>query len=131
MGIEDEGRVQRQLIVPQSLQLSLLHDDDDIESKLTSVSGKNVKMTKSLGVVLGQALTADDSETLDWVLGNRDDSVVTNTLLSLKDHKLISTLFKHIVIRFQAQDLSKQQGILIWLKTLISLHWVTIIKRAD
>lgn len=53
MGIEDEGRVQRQLIVPQSLQLSLLHDDDDIESKLTSVSGKNVKMTKSLGVVLG------------------------------------------------------------------------------
>ena len=76
-------------------------------------------------------MTADDSETLDWVLSNRDDSVVTNTLMSLKDHKVISSLFKHIVIRFQAQDLSKQQGILIWLKTLISLHWVTIIKRAD
>jgi len=35
------------------------------------------------------------------------------------------------VIKFQAQDLGKQQGVLLWLKTLISLHWVTIIKRAD
>lgn len=59
MGIEDEGNArvngvfanQRQL-VPQSLQLSLLQDDDDLESKLTSVSSKNVKLTKSLGTVL-------------------------------------------------------------------------------
>jgi hypothetical protein len=51
--------------------------------------------------------------------------------MSLKDHKLISALFKQIVIKFQAQDLTKQQGILVWLKNLISLHWVTIIKRAD
>jgi hypothetical protein len=64
MGIEDEGNakvnsvianssVAMRQLVPQSLQLALLHDDDDIESKLTSVSSKNVKMTKSLGVVLG------------------------------------------------------------------------------
>ena len=59
MGIEDEGNArvngvfanQRQL-VPQCLQLSLLQDDDDLESKLTSVSSKNVKLTKSLGTVL-------------------------------------------------------------------------------
>lgn len=39
--------------MPPSLQLLLLHDDDDLESKLTSVSSKNFKMTKSLGTVLG------------------------------------------------------------------------------
>ena len=101
MGIEQEGNARvngviahhRQL-VPQSLQLSLLQDDDDIESKLTSTSSKAVRMNKSLGTVLGQALTADDTESLDWVLSNRDDSVVTNTLLAIKDHKLISSLFK-------------------------------------
>lgn len=78
----------------------MLPDDDDIESRLTAVSLKNVKMTKSLGTVLGQALTADDTETLDWVLSNKDDGTVTNTLLSLKEHKLVSSLFKQIVIRF-------------------------------
>ena len=57
--------------------------------------------------------------------------MVTNTLINLKDHKLISILFKQIVIKFQTQDLSRQQGVLLWLKKLISLHWVTIIKRAD
>lgn len=57
--------------------------------------------------------------------------MVTNTLINLKDHKLISILFKQIVIKFQTQDLSRQQGVLLWLKNLISLHWVTIIKRAD
>ncbi len=85
MGIEDEGNARvnnmmnggkiRQL-VPQALQLSLLNDNDDLASKLTSVSSKNVKLTKSLGTVLSQALTADDAETLDWVLSNRDDQTV-------------------------------------------------------
>jgi len=51
--------------------------------------------------------------------------------VSLKDHKLISSLFKQIVIKFQAYDLNKQEGILLWLRTLISVHWVTIIKGAD
>ena len=64
------------------------------------MSSKNVKLTKSLGTVLSQALTADDAETLDWVLTNRDDQTVQNTLVSLKDHKLISSLFKQIVIKF-------------------------------
>ncbi len=140
MGIEDEGnaRVNKMMnggnirqLVPQALQLSLLNDNDDLASKLTSVSSKNVKLTKSLGTVLSQALTADDAETLDWVLSNRDDQTVQNTLVSLKDHKLISSLFKQIVIKFQAQDLNKQEGILLWLRNLISIHWVTIIKRAD
>ncbi len=90
-------------------------------------------MTKSLATVLAQALTADDTETLDWVLTNRDDSTVTNTLLSLKEHKLISSLFKQIVIRFQTsqQEAAKQTSILLWLRTLISVHWLTIIKKAD
>lgn len=82
------------------MQLALLNDNDDLASKLTSVSSKNVKLTKSLGTVLSQALTADDAETLDWVLSNRDDQTVQNTLVSLKDHKLISSLFKQIVIKF-------------------------------
>lgn len=109
MGIEEEGNARvnnmmnggniRQL-VPQALKLALLNDNDDLASKLTSVSSKNVKLTKSLGTVLSQALTADDAETLDWVLTNRDDQTVQNTLVSLKDHKLISSLFKQIVIKF-------------------------------
>lgn len=82
------------------MQLALLNDNDDLASKLTSVSSKNVKLTKSLATVLSQALTADDAETLDWVLSNRDDQTVQNTLVSLKDHKLISSLFKQIVIKF-------------------------------
>ena len=57
--------------------------------------------------------------------------MITNTLASLKDHKLISALFKQIVIKFQSQDVAKQSGVLLWLKSLISLHWLTIIKRAD
>lgn len=80
---------------------------------------------------MSQALTSDDAETLDWILSNRDESIVQNTLMNLKDHKMISALFKQIVIKFQVQDLGKQQGVLLWLKTLISLHWVIIIKRAD
>ena len=43
----------------------------------------------------------------------------------------MSSLFKQIIIKFQSQDLGKQQGVLLWLKTLLSLHWVTIVKRAD
>jgi hypothetical protein len=38
-------------------------------------------------------------------------------------------LFKQIVIKFQ--DMQKQSGILVWLKNLIAIHWVTIIKRAE
>lgn len=96
MGIEDEGAA-------RAMRLPSL---DDIESKLTSVSSKQaVKVTKSLGTVLGQALTADDTETIDWVLGNREDATITNTLLALKDPKLVSSLFKQIVIKFQSQDL--------------------------
>jgi hypothetical protein len=76
------------------LELSLFIDDENLESKLTSVSNKNFKLTKSLGTVLGQALTADDTESLDWILANRDESVVSNTLLSVKEPKLISSLFK-------------------------------------
>ena len=53
-----------------------------------------MKVSKSLATVLTQALTADDTESLDWVLSNREDAVITNTLASIKDHKLVSTLFK-------------------------------------
>ena len=136
MGIEDEGNARVNAVIAkqlahQTLHLSLFDDDESLESKITSVSSKNVKVTKSLGTVLTQALTADDTESLDWILSNRDDAVISNTLTSLKDHKLISSLFKHIVIRFQSQDNNKQAGILLWLKSLISLHWLTIIKKAD
>lgn len=61
MGIEDEGNARvnnmmnggniRQLI-PQSLQLALLNESDDLASKLTSISSKNVKLSKSIGTVL-------------------------------------------------------------------------------
>ena len=57
MGIEEDGNARvnsvltRQL-VPQSLQISLFDDDENIESRLTSVSNKQVKVTKSLGTVL-------------------------------------------------------------------------------
>jgi hypothetical protein len=57
MGIEEEGNarvnsVMTRQLVPQSLQISLFDDDENIESRLTSVSNKQVKVTKSLGTVL-------------------------------------------------------------------------------
>jgi hypothetical protein len=58
-----------------------------------------MKVTKSLGTVLTQALTSDDTETLDWVLSNREDAVIVNTLSALNDHKLLSALFKQVVIK--------------------------------
>lgn len=71
MGIEDEGysRANGQVQVNQSLSLLNLEDLDDIESKLTSASSKKQKIVAgSLSTVLGQALTSDDTETLDWIL---------------------------------------------------------------
>ena len=117
MGIEEEGNARvnhvlstttgniRQLFPPTSLAL---FKDDDLESKITSASSKNVMVTKSLGTVLSQALTADDMQQLDWIFQSRDSDTVNNTLLSLKEPKLISSLFRQIVVKFQSEDLSKQ-----------------------
>ena len=55
--------------------------------------------------------------------------MIQNTLINLKDPKLVSTLFKQIVVKFQQE--SSQQSVLLWLKGLISLHWLTIVKKSD
>ncbi len=83
MGIEEEGSAmilngafsqgrQGQF----SLALMPEHDIDHLESKMTSVSSKkhSVKpgQSGSLAVILSQALTADDSEQIDWILSQKD-----------------------------------------------------------
>lgn len=79
-----------------------LEDLDDIESKLTSASSKKQKLVAgSLSTVLGQALTSDDTETLDWILQQKDQQMISNTLVNLKDVKHVNALFKQVVVKFQ------------------------------
>ena len=124
MGIEDEAV---NGIKQNKLMLLSANEIDTIESKLTSASSKIA--TKSLATVLTQALTADDTEQIDWVLAQKDCEMIQNTVGSLKEHKVISCLFKQIIVKFQ-QD-NKQQSVLLWLKNLVAVHWLTLIKQAD
>ena len=56
--------------------LNILHTEeiDHLESRLTSVSSKKDGKAAigSLATVLSQALTSDDNETLEWILGQKD-----------------------------------------------------------
>eukprot|EP00347_Sterkiella_histriomuscorum_P003625 403363569 len=149
-GIEEEGNAKVNGLLSAQLystkmNLSLIPelDGDHLESRLTSVSSKkqSIKPTSgSLSVILSQALTADDTETLDWILGQKDQQMITSTIVNMKEHKHISALFKQIVIKFQQEGGSSnikenatqtQQSVVMWLKTLLALHWSQLLKKAD
>ena len=95
-------------------QLQLLSEGqlDKIESKMTSVSSKKGHASplakggaagSSLQTVLIQSLNADDGATLDWILGQKDQDMITGTLGGLKSSKHIENFFRYIVQRFQQE----------------------------
>lgn len=58
--------------------------------------------------------------------------MITHTLTNLKEAKYVSGLFKQIVIRFQQEGpATEQMGVLMWLKSLLAIHWMSIVKKAD
>jgi hypothetical protein len=75
MGIDEEGsgkvngatKLSRKL-VQNNLELLESKDIENLESRITSVSSAKHKAAKSLVTVLSQSLTADDTETIDWIL---------------------------------------------------------------
>ena len=68
----------------------------------------------SLSTILSQALTSEDKDQLNWILQQRDLSVIDKTLVQLKDPKTISALLKEILQRMQSQgDVSSET---LWLK---------------
>jgi hypothetical protein len=65
-------------------------------------------------------------------LTQKDQQMIEHTLTNLKEAKYISSLFKQIVIRFQQEGPATQQlGVLLWLKSLLAIHWLNIVKKAD
>lgn len=76
-------------------------DFDALEAKINqSKHNKVVPTSKSLATVLNQALSADDNETLDWVLSQQDSATISNTLSSIHDSTQLSSLFKTLVHKF-------------------------------
>ena len=90
--------------------LRLLPTDQDfsnIESRMTSVSlkdgDKKLAAGASLTTVLSQALQAEDTEQLDWIISQRDQPMIEQTLSQMKEPKAISQFFSLVVHKFQAE----------------------------
>ena len=74
-------------------------------------------------------MQSDDTDQLDWVLSQKEQPVIDATLNQLKDTKHISSFFAYIVAKFQQEKpVSEQLIVLKWLKTMLKLHWVTVVK---
>ena len=125
-------------------QLQLLSEGqlDKIESKMTSVSSKKGHASplakggaagSSLQTVLIQSLNADDGATLDWILGQKDQDMITGTLGGLKSSKHIESFFRYIVQRFQQElaDLGDQESLAKWFKTALTLFYPQIIRSSS
>ena len=95
--------------------LRLLPSDaslDNIESRMTSVSlgaaySKNSLQQRtggaSLANVLKQALQSDDVDQLDWVMTQKDVSVIESTVAQLVEKDAIASFFKIVLAKFQQE----------------------------
>jgi hypothetical protein len=62
---------------------------------------------------------------LDWIVAQRDQAMIEQTLAQLKEPKAISGFFTLVVTKFQQEKSTTDQlAVLAWLKTLIKLHWI-------
>lgn len=52
------------------------------------------------------------------------------TLNNLRQTKDITKLFKKIIVKFQLEG-QDHFAIILWLKSLIKIHWISIMKKAD
>ena len=135
------------MMVVTAQNLRLLPSDsslENIESRMTSVSlgqgkgkqaEKGVVATKpgaSLTNLLKQALQSDDSEQLDWIISQKDSALVESTLAQLTEESAITAFFKLVLNKFQQEkSVGDQLAVLLWLKTLLRLHWPRIVQSAN
>jgi len=97
----EEYKVGNTDMVVNEINLRLLPDGatlHNMESAMTSVSQKPAG--GSLTTVLQQALQSDDQEQLDWILAQREISLVTSTIRSL-NVEYVGRLLTQILNRFQ------------------------------
>ena len=120
--------------------LRLLPSDaslDSLESRMTSAVSQPTKRDgatpgASLTNVLRQALQSDDTDQLEWVVAQRDPELVEATLRQLTDREAIAGFFRLVLAKFQQEkaQVSDQLAVLVWLKTLLRLHWALIVQTA-
>jgi hypothetical protein len=56
--------------------------------------------------------------------------MIDKTLLQLKQPKVISALFKHMLIKYQQQNIEDTMSLTVWLRQLLRIHWVTLLKTS-
>lgn len=54
--------------------------------------------------------------------------MIDKTLFQLKETKTVSALFSHVLVKFQEQSSTDSSALTIWLKQLLRVHWVTLLK---
>jgi hypothetical protein len=54
--------------------------------------------------------------------------VIDRTLYQLKEQKTISSLFSHMLVKYQDQNIADNLSLTLWLKQLLKIHWVTLLK---
>lgn len=84
----------------------------------------------SLATVLSQALVSEDKDQLDWVLSQSEESLIDRTLLQITEPKTISSLFSHVLIKFQEQSGVESLCLTMWLKKLLKIHWMSLLKTS-
>lgn len=84
----------------------------------------------SLSTILQQSLQSEDKDQLDWILQQNDPAMIDKTLLQLKQPKVISALFKHMLVKYQEQNIEDTMSLTVWLRQLLRIHWVTLLKTS-
>ena len=102
-------------------------DLDQLEGKIHDLFNKKKPAgikTGSLVAVLEQSLHANDIETINWVLGNLDLHVITETVKKVSKEAL-QQLLQNILIKLQQ---GVQKSALLWLSSVLKLRWMEVIK---
>ena len=137
----DQENVPMTAVTAQNLRL-LPSDSslENIESRMTSVSLETSAKRRanaaqpgaSLTNVLRQALQSDDTDQLDWVITQKDPAMVESTLNALQEKDAIAGFFRLVLAKFQQEkSVSDQLAVLLWLKTLLRLHWAFVVQVAS
>jgi len=71
---------------------------------MTSVSSRKKIKAGSISTVLTQALVSEDTETMEWILNQKDHALIVQTLQDLQDPKQQGTLFRLILNKLQQED---------------------------
>lgn len=67
------------------------------------------------------------------MIAQRDPALVEATLRNLTEREAIGGFFRLVLAKFQQEkaQVSDQLAVLVWLKTLLRLHWALIVQTAS